>query len=83
MADRKPRTMTVKELIEELQDLDPNALVLTQAPSGDYWGNTLALQIEQVDLLEIGWSEYHRAWRIGDDDKASCDPHKQTVVIIG
>ena len=89
--------LTVAELIDELQSMDPNARVVFTYPSGDYWRSELARVVETVDEAEtrdVRWSEYHRELEYkprDDDEDDERDPEDvaddeddepQTLVII-
>ena len=53
--------LTVEELIEELQTMDPKAKVVFEYVSSDYWRTPIARVVESVDEgLQAGWSDYHQ-----------------------
>ncbi len=52
--------MTVKELIETLEGMDPEAEVHFSYNYGDHWRTTVAPKVRSVDELEVEYSEYHR-----------------------
>jgi len=65
-------TITVKELIEALEDLEPNALI---AFSSDYGDHTHTEQVHSIDgniekklITESGYSESGWAVSSSDDD---------------
>ena len=72
--------MTVKELMETLEDFDPNMEVKFAYNYGDYWGTEVASRIGDVDEGQVRYSDYHRMDKVTDyDDEAD---NIKTVVII-
>jgi hypothetical protein len=61
--------MTVAELIEELQLMDPCARVVFAYTSNDYWRTQVARVVKTVDETTLGWSEYHNLPKPLDPDK--------------
>jgi len=91
-------TLTVGELIERLQDFDPNSLVMVTRKSGDYWNTVCADTIGNWDVeeQEVTWSEHHRTYKVEaneydeheyeDGDDVGPDPDMESnpvVVTIG
>jgi len=62
--------MTVQELIEKLQQEDPEAQVHFAYPSGDHWRTVLAPKVTHIDEQEIKNSEYHGKPMLIDDEDA-------------
>ena len=60
--------MTVRELIEELKREDGDAEVCIAQPSHDYWGSLCASEVNNVEIANVAWSEYHRKNKVIDDD---------------
>lgn len=58
--------MTVSELIEELQGMDPDAEVRFAYNYGDYWRTTVAAEIKYVEDGTVRWSDYHSMDKIVD-----------------
>jgi hypothetical protein len=52
--------MNVKELIEQLQDMNPEAEVHFAYNYGDHWRTEVAPKIDRVDEGVVEYSEYHR-----------------------
>jgi len=52
--------MQVKELIEMLQGLDPEAQVHYAYNYGDHWRTEVAPKVDRVDVGAVVYSEYHR-----------------------
>ena len=81
--------MKVKDLIEILQEYDPEMEVHTSYNYGDYWHTQVAPKVGYVEEAQTVWSEYHRMPKLVDDqddfeDNEHMKAHKgQRVVIIG
>lgn len=60
--------MKVKELIEELSCFDGEQEVCIAQPSHDYWGTTCASEVNNIEIADVTWSEYHRKNKVVDDD---------------
>ena len=73
--------MKVSELIERLQNLDPDMDVMFEHPSHDHWRTVLASEVSQVSENTVRYAEYHRQHVLaeGRDDDESC----KEVVLIG
>ena len=80
--------MTVAELIERLQNFDPNMEVKIAQPTHDHWKNVLASDIDDVDELEVEYSDYHSSLVIGDgeeeydDDDNLIERDYKTAIIL-
>jgi len=61
--------MQVKELIEQLQDMDPNADVHFSYNYGDHWRTQVAATIDRVDEGHVEYSDYHRMDKLVDDEE--------------
>ena len=53
--------MLVHELIEMLQNQDPNARVCIQEPTRCYWNRTAAKDVVAADSLSVKHSDYYNA----------------------
>lgn len=51
--------MKIKDLIQALSRLDPEAPVYFAHPAGDYWRSTLASEVEKVSERRACHSDYH------------------------
>ena len=60
--------MQVKELIEQLQDMDPEADVHFAYNYGDHWRTEVAPKVCRVDEGVVEYSDYHRMDRIAKED---------------
>jgi hypothetical protein len=52
--------MQVKELIEQLQEMNPEADVHFAYNYGDHWRTEVAPEVSRVDNGAVEYSEYHR-----------------------
>jgi hypothetical protein len=69
--------MLVKELIESLQYMDPEAEVHFSYCYGDHWRTEVAPKVGRVDEGVVEYSEYHRMDKIASEDYD--DEDEQTV----
>ena len=60
--------MIVDELIQELQNLDPNAEIRFEADTHDHWRTVIAKPIRWIDEVGIKHSDYHNADTIIDEE---------------
>ena len=60
--------MTVRELIERLKQENPDDEVHYSYSSGDYWGTTISREVESVELGQVKYSEYHRTYKVVEDE---------------
>lgn len=72
--------MTVKQLIEALQEELDDAEVMFAYEYGDYGRSVVAEKVRRVGADEVEWSEYHRSWKVIDDDEAG--PGSKRVVVL-
>lgn len=63
--------LTVAELIEELEQMDPNLRVVFAYTSSDHWGTQVARVVTTVDETSLAWNEYHSLPAPADSDEAS------------
>lgn len=77
--------MQVKELIEILQEYDPEMEVHTSYGYGDHWRTQVAPKVSEVFEGAVTYSEYHRMDKLVDDDEeeGAETPTDRKVVIIG
>ena len=73
--------MTVKELIDLLQDFDENMEVKFAYNFGDYWGTEVASNVTEIDEGQVRYSDYHRMDKVVDDENDE-EYYTKTVVII-
>lgn len=68
--------MKVRELIDELKSMDPDAEVHIAYPSGDHWRTTVAPVLSSADEMQVKHSAYHsKDVLVADedwDDNADC-----------
>jgi hypothetical protein len=85
---KKERTMalTVKELIEELKYMDPDAYVHFSYNYGDHWRTQVAPVACTVSEAFVVESAYHNMDKVVEDpydeDTGEEDPNARRVVII-
>jgi len=60
--------MNVKELIEQLQDMNPEAEVHFAYGYGDHWRTTVAPSASRVFQGQVQYSEYHRMDKMVEDE---------------
>jgi hypothetical protein len=65
--------MQVKELIEQLQDMNPEAEVHFAYGYGDHWRTTVAPSASRVSQGLVQYSEYHRMDKIVENDDIDFD----------
>ena len=61
--------MLVKDLIEQLQSLNPNAEVHFSYNYGDHWRTQVAPRVGEVSEGVVVRSEYHRMDKLVDDEE--------------
>ncbi len=87
---RKEHSMLVKDLIERLQDMNPNAEVHFSYNYGDHWHTQVAPTVESVEEGAVKYSNYHNVDKVVDTDDEDCYDEAgnykedvKSVVIIG
>lgn len=78
------RAWTVKRLIEELQNLDPEAKVFFAHPSHTYWKYDLATGVTGLDEEDVQYSGYAGQYRVPHPDKGidRTEGNVATVVLL-
>ena len=61
--------MLVKDLIERLMDLDPNAEVHFSYNYGDHWHTEVAPTVSSVDEGVVKYSAYHSMDKLMDENE--------------
>jgi hypothetical protein len=61
--------MLVHELIELLQDQDPDLEVHFSYNYGDHWRTEVAPVVDTVDVANVTYSDYHEMHRLVDDNE--------------
>jgi len=74
--------MKVKELINTLNNMDPEQEVMVSYSSGDYWNSQVAEPVEDIDVENVQYSEYHRKYKVCDEDKLDDDEQEFKNVVI-
>jgi hypothetical protein len=82
--------MKVRELIESLGYMNPDAEVHFSYNYGDHWRTEVAPKVSQVDEGLVAYSEYHRMDKIVEEKDADMDEEPgnpeenvRRVVVIG
>jgi len=73
--------MNVRELIKELENMDPEAGVHFSYNYGDYWRTIVAPKVCRVKEGLVEWSEYHSMPSVVDEEK-DFDPEDAKEVVI-
>ena len=60
--------MLVKDLIEALEGMDPEAEVHFSYNYGDHWRTEVAPKVEQVKRGYVGYSSYHSMDKLLDEE---------------
>lgn len=91
-SDHCPPTMTVGDLIEKLQTLDPSKPVVFRSPLYGAFGSNTAYSIERVDHVSMDRREDHTPGGVGFDEETgeefAYEPYTQVFhawegVVIG
>lgn len=62
-------SLTVGQLIKQLEDFDENMPVVIFYPSGDYWRTQIAKEVEvSRDPRRVKWTDYHDTLQMVDDN---------------
>jgi len=66
--DEKPQpkiqTISVKAMRALLDGLEDDDKLAFAYPSGDHWRTDLVSSIKQVEQTKVGWSDYHRCFKV-------------------
>lgn len=73
--------MTVAELIETLQDFDPDMEVKFSYNYGDYWNTIVARGIDNVDVDYVRYSNYHRMDKVITEPDEEDDDMEEVVLL--
>jgi Zn-finger domain-containing protein len=74
--------MTVKELIEKLQDFDPQMEVEFAYNYGDYWRTEVTKHITEVEEEAVTYSDYHRMNKVVDSREDDDVVDEKMVVLL-
>ncbi len=81
--------MTVQELMEQLEQMDPTMEVLFQYNYGDHWRTQVAVTVDQVEDGRVTYSDYHQMDRVVDEEDFDYDESGEpqlegrAVVLLG
>lgn len=77
--------MTVQELIDLLENYNPNADVFFVYQYGDFWNTLVANSPEAVEQGKVAWSDYHLTYKVMDEcenyEKDELDAFKEGILI--
>ena len=68
-------SLTVAELIEELQGCNPNAKVHFAYNYGDHWRTEVAPTVDVVEMGMVKYSDYHRMPKVVQYDAEDDDQY--------
>jgi hypothetical protein len=74
--------MNVRELIERLEQEDPEMQVHIAHNSGDYWHTVVAPKVNRVEELPVKRSEYHQMPVLVDGDDEVDGTEISYVVVL-
>jgi hypothetical protein len=78
--------MNVRDLIECLEGMDPEAEVHFQYNYGDHWRTQVAPTVDSVEMGLVRYSDYHRMPKVVEPDWDEEDADQvegKAVVLIG
>lgn len=78
--------MLVSDLIELLQEMPQDAEVHFSYNYGDHWRTQVAPKVDNVDMGEVKYSDYHRMPKLierdyDDEDDSTEDAQSQVVIL--
>jgi hypothetical protein len=86
LQSRLESTLTVGQLIERLQGLDPSLPVAFSYEYGDYWNTEVAGTIRNVDETAVAFSEYHSMLKIAnmddDSEEEEGEENREWIVVL-
>jgi hypothetical protein len=74
--------MKVRDLIQALQQKDPDLEVHVAYDYGDHWHTTVAPKVRRVEETGVMHSEYHRMPKVVDDGDEDAKDMTQAVVLF-
>ncbi len=81
MHDNLKHCVTVRELREELENFDDDTPVVFAYNYGDIGRTTVCQEVKTLDEASIEWSEYHRMFKLADDNQENPTSDLNVVVI--
>jgi hypothetical protein len=82
--------MNVRDLIECLEGMDPEAEVHFSYNYGDHWRTQVAPTVDRVEEGYVGYSDYHRMDKVldeedvyPDEDYGNPSENAKKVVVLG
>ena len=81
---KKPiKSLTVKELMEALEGMDPDLPVMFAYNYGDHGRTEVAASIDTLEEMPVQWSDYHRMHKVMGEDQSEADISDFVVIIRG
>ncbi len=74
--------MKVKDLIQQLEGLDPDSEVMLAYGYGDRSNTRVAVRVDRADEETVYRSDYHRMWVVPDDLGEIDDEDTKEVVVL-
>lgn len=71
--------MQVRDLIEQLQQMNPNATVHFAYNYGDHWNTEVAPEVNEVDECYVSDSDYHGMPKVVEEGE---EDNSELVVVI-
>ena len=82
MSSKIISSITVKEFKDMLDDYEDDMEIFFAHDYGDYWNTLVAKSINDVDVKEVQYSEYHRMNKVVDEEDIENDDPTKTVLVI-
>lgn len=75
--------MNVGKLKELLDCFEDDVEVCVAYPAKDYWDSVLAGEVDEAELDEVYYSQYHQSFQCHDPDRAPHDDeHDQEKTVL-
>jgi hypothetical protein len=74
--------MTVRELIEMLEDFNENDEVMVSHIAHDYWRTPVAGRIDSVEDAVVDHSSYHNCFKVVEEEEAEVENATAKHVVI-
>jgi hypothetical protein len=75
-------SLTVKELIEKLQQYPSDMEVCIAESARDYWHTTLASPVKKVSNKQVAYKQYHEQYCVPKDEDVDQDDDVKSVILI-
>ena len=74
--------VTVQDLIDELEQYDPDMKVKISYDYGDHWHTFVAPDISSIGTGKVEYSSYHQMDKLIDEDKEDDEDDEQEDAVI-